>query len=107
MGYNDIAQLSKTLEELQNLENQNKYKAEALKKAAEDAKIKAESIALGLDKKLGRLVSTSNSQFGYNPWNIYSKVESAGVIDAKTIASNIQPSEQKISASVSVTYKLK
>ena len=39
--------------------------AEALQKAAEDAKEKAEAIALGLDRKLGGIVSTSSSDFNY------------------------------------------
>ncbi|MFA7708107.1 MAG: SIMPL domain-containing protein [Candidatus Pacearchaeota archaeon] len=90
-------------------ENQNKYKAEALKQAAEDAKIKAEAIASGLDKKLGRLVSTSNSDFGYSPWNVYSKSESASgvALDMQRVVSDISPSEEEISATVSVTYKLR
>ncbi len=89
-------------------ELQNEYKAEALKLAAEDAKIKAESIAEGLDKRLGRIVSTKDSSFNYYPWRLY---EVAGgmpsVEDAKQATTDIQPGEQEITARVSVIYKLR
>ncbi len=88
-------------------EKQNEYKAEALKLAAEDARIKAESIAEGLGKRLGRLVSVSDSNFNYSPWRIYQAEE--GVMDAagaKTATTDIQPSEQEIYASVIARFKL-
>ena len=89
-------------------ELQNKYKAEALKLAAEDAKIKAEAIAGGLGQKIGKLVSTSGNDFNYHPWRVY---ESAGAstMDAalvKSEATNIQPGEQEVSASVTAVFKL-
>ena len=89
-------------------ESQNRYKAEALKLASEDAKLKAESIASGVGKTIGSLVSISDSTFDYNPWPIY--MESAGVADiaaAKTATTNIQPGEQTISAQVSAVFKIK
>ncbi|MDP2628292.1 MAG: SIMPL domain-containing protein [Nanoarchaeota archaeon] len=88
-------------------EKQNEYKAEALKLAAEDAKLKAEAIAEGLGKDLGKLVSTSSSDFDYYPWMLY---ESAGAMDAseaKAATTNIQPGEQEISARVTAVFKLK
>lgn len=88
-------------------ENQNKYKAEALQKAAEDAKLKAEAIALGLDKKLGGIVSTSSSDFNYYPWRLYESAGTADVAMAKQAVTDIQPGNQEISASISVTYKLR
>jgi hypothetical protein len=89
-------------------EKQNEYKAEAIKLAAEDSKIKAESLAEGLGKKLGRLVSVSDSDFGYYPWPMYSgsgAVSEAAV--AKEAATSIQPSEQTISASVTAVYRIR
>ena len=91
-------------------EKQNQYKAEALKLAAEDAKVKAESIAEGLGKKLGALVSTQDSNFGYNPWRLYEAsggMNSQDVAMAKEAVTNIQPGEQEISASVTATFRLK
>jgi len=90
----------------QELENQ--YKTEALKLAAEDAKLKAEAVASGLGKKVGKLVSTSGNDFNYYPWRIY---ESAGVasMDSAMIkeeTTSIQPGEQEVSASVTAVFKL-
>jgi uncharacterized protein len=92
-------------------EKQNQYKAEALKAAAQDAKIKAESVASGLGKKLGDIVSTSDSSFDYYPWRLYDNMATSssggGVAEAKLAATSIQPGNQDISARISVTYKIK
>jgi len=85
-------------------EKQNTYKAEALKLATDDARIKAEAIAEGLGKNLGRIVSVSDSSFNYYPWPVYSAESSK---DARETTANIQPSEQDISSQVSVIYKLR
>jgi len=87
-------------------EKQNKYKAEALRKAAEDAKIKAESIALGLGRRVGRVYSISSSEFDYYPWGIYAMAEQFSVAEAKQATTDIQPGEKDISARLSVVYKL-
>ena len=89
-------------------EKQNEYKAQALELAAEDAKIKAQAIVDGLEKQLGKLVSISDNNFGYNPWIMYSgsgAVEEAAV--ARDAATAIQPSEQKIYATVTAIYRIK
>jgi len=89
--------------------SQNEYKAQALQLAAEDAQIKADSVAEGFGKQAGKLVSVQVSDFGYYPWNIYTS-RAAGVSEdaalAKESTMNIQPSEQEISASVSATFRL-
>jgi uncharacterized protein len=91
-------------------ELQNEYKAEAMKLAAGDAKIKAESVAEGFDKKIGKLVSVQVNEFGYYPWNIYS-TRGGGYIEdavlAKETASSIQPGEKEVSATVSASFKLR
>jgi uncharacterized protein len=86
-------------------ELQNQYKVEALGAAAEDAKIKAKAIADGLGVKVGRVVSTTSSDFGYRPWLAYDGVASDRVSGAE-IETEIQPGEQDVTAQVSVTYKL-
>lgn len=88
-------------------ESQNKYKAQAMKLAAQDALTKATSVAEGFDKKVGKLVSTQVSEYNYMPWLAYSgsgmKMDAAEVSVA---TSNIRPTEQEISASVQAVYKL-
>ena len=92
-------------------ESQNAYKAEAIKLAAQDAKTKAEAIAKGLDKDLGKLVSVQQNEFYYQPWRAYSIAEGAAASDDAQIKENIQtsiqPSEKEISASVTAIFKLK
>ena len=50
---------------------QQQAKAQAIENASVDARTKAEALANGFNKKLGRLVSVSLDQFNYNPWPIY------------------------------------
>ena len=89
-------------------EKENEYKAEAIKLAAEDARIKAEALADGLGKKLGKLVSVSDSSFGYSPWRIYEASTGIGDVEmAKQASTDIQPGEQEISARVTARFKIK
>lgn len=90
-------------------ESQNKYKAEAMKAAAIDASVKASAVAQGFDKKVGKLVSTSVSNYGYSPWIAYSGsgMKMDATEEVRVATSNIQPTEQEISASVVAVYKLK
>lgn len=91
-------------------ELQNQYKAQAMQFAAEDARMKAEAIAQGLNKKVGRLVSVSTSDFNYSPWGLY---ESKGLAidetaeEAKVAATNIQPGEQEIYGQITAVFKLR
>jgi len=92
------------------VEKQNQYKAEALKQATLDAKTKAESIAIGLGKRLGKLVSVSDSSFDYYPWPIYARAGDVSFAEsnsqAKVAATNIQPGQQNVDARVSVVFKI-
>lgn len=86
---------------------QNEYKAQALKQATEDAKTKAEAMASGLGKKLGKVVSISDMSFDYNPWPIYANAGGiVGAREAKQATTNIQPSQQEVNARVSVVYEI-
>jgi uncharacterized protein YggE len=88
-------------------ELENEYKAKAMRLAAEDARIKAEAVADGLGADIGKVVSTSTSDFGYAPWMAYSRDSVAGdSLKGAEIATNIQIAEQKINSRISVTYKL-
>ena len=94
-------------------EKQNQAKAQAIELAAQDAKTKAQALAQGLGYKIGKLVSVSNSDFGYSPWNVYSSrtVEDIDIAydeAQKIVAStSIQPGEQTIQASVTAVFKIK
>jgi len=85
---------------------QNVYKIEALKQATEDAKLKAEAIATGLGKSLGRVVSVSSSDFNYYPWKMYDAITSMNAAVAKAETTSIQPSDQEVTAQVSVVYAI-
>ncbi len=89
-------------------EKQKEAKAEAIKLAAEDAKIRAESIAEGLGKHLGSLVSTSDSNFNYNPWRLYESMDAnGGAAEAKAATTNIQPGDQTIYANVRAVFRIR
>jgi len=88
---------------------QSQYKAKALKLAGEDAKLQATAMAEGVEKKLGRLISVSTSDFYYQPWKIYSTRGEVvmDAIEAKSAVTNIVPGSQDVSARVTVVYKIK
>ncbi len=88
---------------------QQSAKAQAIETASEDARVKAEALAKGFNKRLGRLVSVSLDQFDYRPWPIYSASAASGVVgnaEAKSTSANINPSNQEVSAYVTAIYKL-
>ena len=86
-------------------DKQNEYKTQALKIASEDANRKAEAVANGLGKKLGNLVSVQTSDFNYRPWPLYS---GGGIVDKAMIERTaINPSDQDVTATVTVQYKIK
>lgn len=88
-------------------ERQNKYKAEALRQASQDAKTKAEAMVSGLGKTLGKLISVSDTGFDYYPWPIYRAMEVGGsATEAKEAITNITPSEKEITARISVVYQI-
>lgn len=88
-------------------EIENQYKAEALKKAGEDAGIKAEAIASGLGKQVGEIQSIQQSDFYYNPWRVY---DSGGIMAeagaAKEAVTNIQPGERDVTAQITVVFRI-
>jgi uncharacterized protein YggE len=91
-------------------ENQNKYKAQAMEAAAKDARVKAEAVAAGLGQSVGKLVSVSVDNFGYMPWNVYTRSAGAAmdssVMKAEIASVSIVPSDQEISASVTAVFKI-
>jgi uncharacterized protein YggE len=92
-------------------DKQNEYKALAFKQAAEDARVKAESIADGLNKRVGDIVSVSTQNWNYNPWPIYYATASSGAMEnvamAKQATTDITPSTEEVTGQVSVVYQLR
>jgi uncharacterized protein YggE len=89
---------------------QNKYKAQALKEAGQDARTKAEAIAEGLGNRLGSIVSISTGDFRYSPWNLYTASAPTAMEDvvmAKQATTSIQPGTQEVTGYVSVVYRIK
>lgn len=89
--------------ELSNAKN-NEYKAAILANATADAKNKATAIASGLGKRVGSIVSITTSDYNYYPYPLYRSESSSGSV--KDVATNIQPQNLDISASVTVVYKI-
>jgi uncharacterized protein YggE len=88
---------------------EQQYKTIAIQTASEDARVKAEAIAQGFNKQLGRLVSVSLDSFNYYPLRVYDSGESSvgSAESAKTAVAGIIPSEQDVSAYVTAVYKLR
>lgn len=93
-------ELSPTLEQ--------QYKTQAIQTAADDARTKAEAIAQGFNKKLGRLVSVSLDSFNYYPFRAYDSSASGTAPSAESAkaATSITPSEQDVTAYVTAIYRL-
>lgn len=91
-------------------ELESKYRQLALKQATEDATNQVKAMISGADKKLGKLVSISDTSYNYYPWPMYKASDTASfeeaASEAKLAITNIQPSDRTITASVSVTYKV-
>lgn len=94
---------------------QNIYKTQLLAEASLDAKSKAEAIASGLDRKLGKLIAV-DTQDAYYPGPIayYSRSSSGGSTTsyaedsfaAKEAAQQLTPRDIDMTAMVSVRYRL-
>ncbi|MBS3072802.1 SIMPL domain-containing protein [Candidatus Pacearchaeota archaeon] len=92
-------------------ETENTLKAQAIEEATQDAKLKAEAVAKGADKRLGKLVSVSTNDYYYRPYPLYAMAEGASasdnVFDARKAATQINPQELTVSASVQAVYGIR
>ena len=86
-------------------DKKSELKKQVLEKASQDAREKAESVAKGLNAKLGKLVSVSAADYDYRPYPIYT-MEAGGVSAAKEAATNVNPQELEVSANVQVTFEI-
>jgi uncharacterized protein len=87
-------------------EKQKEIKKEALKRASEDARSKAEAVASGLGVRLGEIVSVSADSYDYRPYPMFEGAMGANVLEEKMEAA-ILPRDLEVSASVSVAFEVK
>jgi uncharacterized protein YggE len=93
-------------------ERENEYKAQALTKAGEDAKNKASAIAASQGKRIGRLVDVNSQEFSQiYPMSIFAASKDVAYAEstnaqARVAASSLTPSEQEITATINVRYRL-
>jgi len=85
-------------------EHESEVKAQALAKAAEDAKMKAEAIAKGLGKRLGGLVQVTTNDFNYYPYRLYEKGLTAGSVEEAIV--DISPKDLEVRAYVGAVYQI-
>lgn len=90
-------------------DRKSSLKTDAIEQATKDAKEKAKALAEGSGNRLGKLKSLSSTSFNYQPWRAY---EAKGSLDSggkggAEIATNINPSERDVSASVEAVFRVK
>ena len=89
---------------------QQEYKKQAMSKAAEDTKTKADAIAQGVGMRVGKLVSIQVNDYNFYPYPVYARAEggvfSASDAKAQVEQVTINPGDLEIRASVTATYKL-
>jgi uncharacterized protein len=95
-GANEVASLQMVIE------NKDSLKVQAREQAIIKAKARAQSMASDLEVKLGKVISFSENY--YLPYEAMSY--SGKAMDASSIAPQIETGENKISASVVITYEI-
>lgn len=87
------------------LQDQDKYKAQALKKAVDDAKNKAQIIATSLDKNVINIVSVSEGNTYIQPRTINSSMY-AKANDFSTVSTPIQSGDINIKADITIVFEI-
>lgn len=91
-------------------ESENKAKVDAIEAATKDAKTKAEAVAKGSGKRLGKLVSISTNDYYYRPYPLYAMDAGMGIAEnaimAKSAATQINPQDLKVNANVQAVYSI-
>jgi uncharacterized protein len=85
-------------------ERENELKAQALEAATIEARKKAEAIAAGSGKKVGKIVAINADDSYYYPYPLY---EYARGSDAKVATTQISARELTVYGNVQVTFQLK
>lgn len=100
-GANEVGGISFTIDKPEQL------KAEARKKAIEDAEAKAKILAKDLGKRVGGIVNFSEGGYGAPPI-YFSEAQALGKSGGGYApAPSIQPGENEITVTVSITYEFK
>ena len=86
-------------------EHEKELKAEALEEATKDAKTKAESVARGSNKKLGKLISAKAIDYYYNPYILYDYAEGSSE-NVKTVATHISPRDLSVTGNIQAVYSV-
>ncbi len=86
-------------------EKNNELKSKVLASAASDARGKAEAIASGLNMKVGKLVSVTTNDYGYQPPIAYARAEIA-IDEAQSIPTDLEVRDIDLNAVVNVVYEL-
>lgn len=87
------------------IDNEDGLKAEARKKAINDAKAKAEVLAKDLGVRLGKITSFSES--GNYPMPMYAKAMMEDSVSSAPAPAEIPKGENTISSDVSITYEIR
>jgi uncharacterized protein YggE len=87
------------------IDNEDGLKAEARKKAIDDAKEKAKVLAKDLGVRLGKITSFSES--GNYPRPMMYKTMAADSVSSESIPASLPKGENTISSDVSITYEIK
>ncbi len=85
-------------------ETEKKVRAEALKKASENAKEKAESITTSLNIKLGKITSIQESNVYYTPFEYAPRA--AGVEMAIAEETPIQPQKVEVRSNINLVFEI-
>ncbi len=88
---------------------QAELKKQALAKASEDARLKAESMAAGLGARLGKIKSVSDSSYNYRAYPMLDMAENMATGAVKSAVEDviINPRELEVNANVNVVFALK
>lgn len=87
-------------------ETEKELKKQALEEAGRDARDKAEALVKGVDGKLGKIVSVSESGYGYRPYPMFEKSMGGRALE-EAVSTDIVPKELEVSANVQVVFELK
>src|SRR3989338_10000427 len=87
-------------------EKEKEYKNQAIAEATAKAKAKAETMAKGLEAKLGKVISVSESNFNYYPYTYDMLNKAAGTMAIKESAT-VLPKDVTVTANVNVVYELR
>jgi len=101
-GANNVESISFELSD----EKQNEVKTEALRKATQNARGKAEALADGAGVRLGKVLSLSESSYYVQPFYREAMMAKADMGGMEVPPTDISPQTVHISAQVSVSYEI-